>query len=542
MFGLGYVGAEDRLFFMDVLRHAGRAELSALAGGANAGMDESVWADTPYTEADLQRQYDTRPAGISEKLFRQGRSDVENYVAGINQYIAEARARPEQDAGRVRGDRPAAGPDDWKVTDVISTASLVGGIFGKGGGGELTRRWSSRRRSQRFGKRGRTQVWRDFRERRGPRGADHRARSGRFPYQVPPAEAARASRCPTAAPCRPAEVVAGSSGSSRSAAGQPAPVSSSRSRQLLAQPDAGRRLQRAAGLGAGVRGRRADRRVRAAGRLLRAADPDGAGRPRARRSTPAAPRFPGSTSTCSSAAAATTPGARPRPARTSIDTFAVPLCEPGGGRPTLDSDGYRFRGRCRPFEVLTKTNSWTPNAADQTPPGSETLRTQRTKLGIVIARARVERASRSSTRSCARPTSTRSSRRSGSRCSTTRGRSHGPTRFQRAAHKINYTFNWFYVDRRHIAYFNSGWNPVRSPAHRPQLPGQLALRVARLQPGARLTADYTLRSRAGPQVDRPELPHELEQQAGPRLPRRRQPVELRVHLPLGDARRAGPAR
>ena len=39
MFGLGYVGAEDRLFFMDVLRHAGRGQLSSFAGGSNAGMD-----------------------------------------------------------------------------------------------------------------------------------------------------------------------------------------------------------------------------------------------------------------------------------------------------------------------------------------------------------------------------------------------------------------------------------------------------------------------------------------------------------------------
>ena len=32
MFGLGYAGAEDRLFFMDVLRHAGRGELAGFAG------------------------------------------------------------------------------------------------------------------------------------------------------------------------------------------------------------------------------------------------------------------------------------------------------------------------------------------------------------------------------------------------------------------------------------------------------------------------------------------------------------------------------
>jgi hypothetical protein len=37
-----------------------------------------------------------------------------------------------------------------------------------------------------------------------------------------------------------------------------------------------------------------------------------------------------------------------------------------------------------------------------------------------------------------------------------------PATFQRAANKIGYTFNWFYADSRHIAYFNSGANPVRA--------------------------------------------------------------------------------
>jgi hypothetical protein len=43
MFGIGYATAEDRLFFIDVLRHAGQGDLAQFAGGANVGMDESVW-------------------------------------------------------------------------------------------------------------------------------------------------------------------------------------------------------------------------------------------------------------------------------------------------------------------------------------------------------------------------------------------------------------------------------------------------------------------------------------------------------------------
>src|SRR3954471_12742335 len=63
MFGAGYVGAQDRLFLMDVLRHTGRAQLSSFAGGSagNREMDRTQWGLAPYTEQDLQRQYDQAP-------------------------------------------------------------------------------------------------------------------------------------------------------------------------------------------------------------------------------------------------------------------------------------------------------------------------------------------------------------------------------------------------------------------------------------------------------------------------------------------------
>ena len=64
-------------------------------------MDAEQWSLAPYTEADLQRQFD-----LGDDLYgdrgRQLQDDAANYVAGINQYIAEARAGPDQDAGRVR--------------------------------------------------------------------------------------------------------------------------------------------------------------------------------------------------------------------------------------------------------------------------------------------------------------------------------------------------------------------------------------------------------------------------------------------------------
>jgi hypothetical protein len=38
----------------------------------------------------------------------------------------------------------------------------------------------------------------------------------------------------------------------------------------------------------------------------------------------------------------------------------------------------------------------------------------------------------------------------------------GPESFQKAVQHINYTFNWFYADSEHTAYYNSGDNPVRA--------------------------------------------------------------------------------
>src|SRR5262249_25396276 len=60
------------------------------------------------------------------------------------------------------------------------------------------------------------------------------------------------------------------------------------------------------------------------------------------------------------------------------DTWALPLCSPNGGKPTIDSDYYLYKGTCRQMDTLTRHNDWTPNLADSTPAGSETLTAKRT--------------------------------------------------------------------------------------------------------------------------------------------------------------------
>jgi len=136
MFAAGYTGAEDRLFLMDVLRHYGRARLSEFLGASasDIAMDQGQLAIAPYLESDLTAQIDAiRNSGPDGQT---GYADLVAYTDGVNQYISEALADPT----KMPAEYPALQqvPAQWKVEDVVAVASLVGGIFGKGGGGELS--------------------------------------------------------------------------------------------------------------------------------------------------------------------------------------------------------------------------------------------------------------------------------------------------------------------------------------------------------------------------------------------------------------------
>ena len=173
MFGLGYAAAEDRLFFMDALRNAGRGQLSSFAGGANAAQDRDQWEVAPYTEADLERQTKP-PPGFPADLAATIASDADNYIAGINHYITEAKLDPTKLPGEYAAIGRPQGPEPWKRADLVAAASLVGGIFGKGGGNEIA--WTEVKHAldARFKKQAREGRVQGLPRRRGPGGADDR--------------------------------------------------------------------------------------------------------------------------------------------------------------------------------------------------------------------------------------------------------------------------------------------------------------------------------------------------------------------------------
>ena len=278
MFGAGFVGGEDRLFFMDVLRNLGRGRLSSFAGGANREMDRDQWLQTPYTEADLQRQVDQ----LDDLYGAEGRKiqeDVAAYVDGINAHIAAAKSDPLLLPAEYAAIGRPGGPEPWTARDVIATAALVGGIFGKGGGSELESALSYQQSRRRFGKRRGARIWRDFRAAEDPE-APTTVHRKRFPYQPQPKRVRKGSvALPDRGSVKRSKAVAGASGSAASAAGSGRPA-----RRPARLPHL--ELQRAAGVGARVRVRQADRGDGAPDRLLRTADPDGARHPRARHRRP----------------------------------------------------------------------------------------------------------------------------------------------------------------------------------------------------------------------------------------------------------------
>jgi acyl-homoserine lactone acylase PvdQ len=457
MFGLGYAGAEDRLFFMDVLRHAGRGELSSFAGGSNQAQDAQQWEVAPYTEADLHRQATQLPSvlGAEGELIKR---DVDNYIAGVNQYIAEARLDPTKMPGEYAAIGRPQGPTPWKEEDLIATAALVGGIFGKGGGLEL--QWAEIRQAlqRRFGAKAALGVFRDFRSANDPE-APVTVFKRRFPYEATPTRVRRGSRAiPDAGSLRLAQFA---TPRPSAGAGESLRLPFTLSNALLVSGH-----ESATGHPLMVAGPQVSY---FAPQILMEEDVH----------APATPGLPGIDARGAAfvginlyvqlgrgrdyAWSATSAG------QDIIDTFAVRLCEPGGGRPTLQSTHYMFRGQCLPFDVLTKRNSWSPNLADQTPAGTQTLRAERTKLGIVAGRATVR----------GRPvafTKLRSTyfhevdSAAGFLEFNDPAKVRSPQSFQRAASRIGYTFNWFYTDPEHIAYFNSGNNPVRARGVDPDVP------------------------------------------------------------------------
>ena len=493
MFGAGYAGANDRLFLMDLMRHVGRGNLTPFAGGAqgNRELEQSVWLNAPYTEADLQAQVDalktkgTRGAQLYD--------DVQNYIVGINAYITYCMANRNCPGeyvltGHLDAITNAGGPVAFTMTDLIAIAGVVGGLFGNGGGGEMASALVRVAAKAKYGTTVGNQVWQALREQNDPETVLTLHNGQSFPYGQASNDAASVvlpdhattavepliySETGTAATAATTSLATTTSATTTSATTKTAAKTSGSSvtTNLLS------------GLGViGAHGM--SNAVVVSGANTVSGNPIAVFGPQTGYFAPQLLMLeelqgPGISARGAAFAginlyvllgrgqdyawSATSAG------QDITDTYAVPLCTTDGSTPTISSEYYLYHGTCTAMERLDRVNAWTPSVADSTAAGSYMLRMLRTKYGLVGYRAMVNGVPTAFTR-------LRSTYRHEADSALGFQAFNDPAAmgtaadFMSSASDVGYAFNWFYVNNTQAAYFNSGLNPVRPTGVNPNLP------------------------------------------------------------------------
>lgn len=181
-FGAGYAQAEDRLFLMDVLRHYGAGTLSSFIGPscADEQMDHDELLLAPYTPAQATAQVNRLPQEYGHEGLL-AKQMLEAYVAGVNAWISKTQTDP----GVLDADYVAAVglPQKWTPGDVVDVAGLIGGIFGKGGGAEVANSALYKYLRDKLGAAAGAQAFTQFKEQNDP-GAQMTVVDKKFPYEI----------------------------------------------------------------------------------------------------------------------------------------------------------------------------------------------------------------------------------------------------------------------------------------------------------------------------------------------------------------------
>jgi acyl-homoserine lactone acylase PvdQ len=419
MFGAGWIAAEDRGTLMEVIRGPGYIAALDVPGLDPFDLALSLRRFDP---SDATRRLLSRQLLLVRKLGRRGRrilTDFRAYAAGINAYNREA-GRPIK---------------RWTLTDTIASASLIGAIFGTGGGDEARRSALLSALGQRLGPALGQQVWddlREFQDQEAPVTVQQPFPYGQIPAQRPgnavidagsfAATAARASHAGpvSAAPrafARPASNALLVS-ASRSANGHPL---------FVAGPQVGyfypEVLMEMDLHGGGIDSRGVTFAGAAPYVLI------GRGKDFAWSATSAGSDV--------------------------VDEYVEELC----GNDTT----YRYKGQCRPMTTL---DAGLLSAGGGEPERRISFR--ETVHGPVIGYAsvggrRVALAQRRSTRGREALNALPFAELNSNKVRSARS-------FARTMSRLEFTFNWFYADNRDIAVFSSGRLPVRAPGVDPGLP------------------------------------------------------------------------
>jgi len=413
-FGAGWVTAEDRGLFIEAIR--GPARIAALdVPGLDAfslATSGATFVPSPATEQFLTQEQQvieaTGPNG------HQGLLDIDAYVAGINAYYAQTHNTASA----------------WTRNDVLAAAALIGAVFGKGGGDEVRRSEFLAGLEAKLGAAAGKQVWTDLREAQDPEAPTTISKS--FGYQPLPAGATPGSAVvdagslqaapdtTTAAHMSNALLIAGS----LSATGHPLAVMGPQVGyyypQFLMELDLH---------GGGIDARGA--------------------------------AFPGVSLYVLLGRGAHYAWSATSSSSDVVDQFLEQLCNPDGSPPSRASTAYLHDGACTP---MTTFSAGTLHASS----GDRPLTFRETVHGPVLGTATVGGAPYAVTSD--RSTRGRDALSAIAFADLNTNQLHSAKDFAGVMNRVEFTFNWFYVDSRDIAYFSSGRLPIRATGTDPGLP------------------------------------------------------------------------
>ncbi len=504
-YGAGVAVMETRMFLTDVLRHTGAATMASFLGPieGNIAQDAAQLSVAPYTPAQIAAQTATPTDATPEATRLAGMSDA--FIAGINAEQTElcpattASVPIPGSLGLGFGEhcpveyaalqRP---PAPWTRADLISIASLVGGIFGTGGGGQFTNAIWLQQLQEKFGADAGRQIYDDLREKNDPESpvtspvsAPYGGPSGvheQLPGVALPDLHPTATQLGTGAIVNPDGSL---SAPPKGAAGNQGNASTTDPKRSGTVARFGVDPYRE---GDQIRGwlQRAleGEQVGMSNELIVDAKHSATGHPTAvfgpqtgyyapqllmeedLRGPHIAARgvsFAGTNFIVSLGRGVDYAWSATSPYTDITDTVVQPLCNIDGSPPTVDSTAYvDGSGRCAPMVNYQHTETGLPNIAAPGAPTRISFLVLRTDHGIVRLRTTVQ----------GRPVAVVLQRSTyGHEADSVLGFGrlndpgyvHDAQSFQQAVSAIQYTFNWYYVDDRDIAYYSSAKLPVRAP-------------------------------------------------------------------------------
>ena len=455
-FALGYVSAEDRLWQMDVFRHAARGTLTEFIGNDSEdgylNMDINTRREG-YTEEEVQKMYDDLDDNFPNG--KQVQEGLQGYTDGINAYMDEARADPSKLPFEYTATQnpPPVYPEPWTNTDTLFLVVLQLRVFGETAGDELQNAGLYAHLRDTLGKKLGPKVFKDFAFQNDPAAETTiDPADGDFKTQG----LGKVDWKSVAIPDNATDVAT----NTRRAA---------RTRE---------EVLRAIGFGAGPM----SNALVVAGNESATGNPLQIGAPQVGYGTPGffmevdvhapgvdfrGPAVPG--------ASALIPLGRGRDYAwtlttgysDAVDTRAERLCEPDGKEPTLQSNHYLYKGECKAMESREETFTIKPTAANPGQPDEETHTFYRTVHGPVFQRALVKGKPAAFVKERFFWKKEVDSVPQFLRWNT---QVDDVDDFARAAKDFTMSFNAFYADANNIGYWHVGHYPVRVKGQHPSLP------------------------------------------------------------------------